>query len=131
MAGTFVARIDELQEKVGRGDLTLRVNVHQAYAAAEHVRMYYRHPRGGMANYLEMPFESEHGDMLRILADGVLEDLNAAAIDAVGKFEEWVREFAPVMSETLRDSCNLYVEDNGGQIYEKPQEAPFNEKKAL
>jgi hypothetical protein len=36
MAGSFKARMTELQERVGRGNLVMRTKVHQPYAAAEH-----------------------------------------------------------------------------------------------
>jgi hypothetical protein len=128
MAGDFAAKIDELQEKVGRGKLIMRANVHQPYAAAEHVRMYYKHPRGGGPDYLETPFETGRDGMIRELAES-FPDLNEGAIAAVGKFEEWVQENAPVRYDVLRMSTNLYVEDDGGIIFEKPQEAPYEEWK--
>lgn len=108
----------------------MSVNVHQPYAAAQHNRQYYRHPRGGMPDYLETPFEAEHGDMLIILSEAVLHgNLRDAAIDAVGKFEEWVETYAPIEFDVLRESCNLYVEDNNVMIYERPQKAPFESYK--
>lgn len=124
--GTFNERIEQLQQEVGDGNLTMRVNVHQPYAAAEHNRYYYKHPRGGMPDYLAAPFEAEHSDMMMILSEAVLDgSLREAAIDAVGKFEEWVETYAPVEFNVLRQSCNLYVEDNGSTIYERPQKAPY------
>lgn len=128
MAGTFKARIDDLQELVGQGKLVMRVNVHQPYAAAEHQRFYYRHPRGGMPDYLQTPFEVQHGEMLDLLAEGFPEII-PAAIDAVGKFEEWVQTYAPVHFDVLRNSCNLYVEDDGSTLYDKPQDAPYEQWK--
>ncbi len=126
MASTFNARIEELQQLVGEGNLRMSVNVHQPYAAAEHNIHYYKHPRGGMPDYLEAPFDAEHGDMLIILSEAVLDgSLREAAIDAVGKFEEWVETYAPVEFNVLRNSCNLYVEDNGVMYYERPQKAPY------
>lgn len=128
MAGDFNVKIDELMERVGHGRLTMRANVHQPYAAAEHVRQYYRHPRGGMPDYLETPFEAGHGEMLQELADA-FPDLKDAAVVAVGKFADWVQTYAPVEFDVLRNSTNLYVEEDGGTIYEKPQEAPYEEWK--
>lgn len=125
MAGTFIPRIDELQEIVGNGNLTMRANVHQPYAAAEHNRYYYKHPRGGIPNFLGAPFEAEHSDQLQTIADSGIENLLAGAIDAVHRFEDWVQEYAPVEFEALRNSTNLYVEDRGAVVYEKQQTAPY------
>lgn len=123
MAGSFVARTHELEEKVGHGDLEMKLTVHQPYAAAEHVRYYYRH-NDGMAGYVEIPFQIERDNMLAELARG-FPDMRGTAIQVVHKFEEMVHTYAPTLSSTLKGSCNLDVTDNGAQIYHKEQEAPF------
>lgn len=128
MAGDFTAKIDELIERVGRGRLTMRGNVHQPYAAAEHQRQYYRHPRGGMPDYLATPFEAGREGMLEELAEA-FPDLNEGAISVVQNFEDWVQEFAPVQFDVLRNSVNLYVEEDGASYFEKPQAAPYEEWK--
>lgn len=127
--GTFNERIEELQERVGRGNLIMRAVVHQAYAAAEHNREYYQHLHGGEAEFLKIPFEAHHGEMIEKLADGILGDPVAAAIEAVQKFDQWVTENAPVRTGTLKNSTNLYVENDGLRVYEQVQRAPFNAKK--
>lgn len=124
MAGTFRERIEELQQQVGSGNLVMRANVHQPYAAAEHNREYYRHPRGGGPRYLQIPFEAEHGQQVEMLAASFPE-LTRGAIEAVGKFDDWVQNNAPVEQDVLRNSTNLYVEDNGSDVYSKPQDAPY------
>jgi hypothetical protein len=128
MAGTFSARIRHLQEEVGKGDLEMKVTVHQPYAAAEHVRYYYRHD-DGMAGYLETPFQIEYPAMLmRLAAQAVTSSgsgLKEEAKDVVGMFEDMVRTYAPTLSGILEDSCNLDVYDNGMHSYHKEQEAPF------
>jgi len=129
MAGTFNERIRILQEEVGEGDLELKLNVHQPYAAAEHNRTYYKHPQGGMSGYVEIPFQAEYPHMLQRLADSVITDrgsnLRPEAIEAVGMFEDMIDWWAPVLTGVLRDSCNLTVTDNGHVLYHKEQEATY------
>jgi hypothetical protein len=124
MAGDFSEKVDELIEQVGHGKLTLRANVHQPYAAAEHQRQYYRHPRGGMPDYLQTPFEAGREEMLEELAEA-FPDVKEGAVAAVQKFEDWVQTYAPVQFDVLRQSTNLYVEEEGGNVFEKPQAAPY------
>lgn len=125
MAGTFSARTRQLQEEVGDGDLEMKLTVHQPYAAAEHVRYWYSHD-DGMAGYVETPYEMELPMMMMRLAAGVLGgNLRGTAIDVVQMFEDMVQTYAPTLSSTLKNSCNLDVLDKGALIYHKEQTAPF------
>lgn len=123
MAGSFGARTRELEDEVGHGKLTMKLTVHQPYAAAEHNRFYYRHD-DGMAGYVEIPFMIKRMEMLQKLANG-FPRMRQAAIDTVGDFEDMVEEYAPTLSSTLKNSCNLDVIDNGAIVYHKEQTAPF------
>jgi hypothetical protein len=130
MAGSFKARMTELQERVGRGNLVMRTKVHQPYAAAEHENSphIFKHPRGGGPKFIEIPFETGHGEMLEKLASS-FPDLLSGAIEAVQKFDEWLDTNAPERADVLKRSGNLYVEEDGGIVFEKPQEAPYEEWK--
>ncbi len=133
MPGSFQERARYLESQVGDGDLEMGGTVHQPYAAAVHNRLYYRHPRGGQAGYLEGPFTAYRGEMLQHLANNAVvpqgSNLDKAARENAEKFADWVREFAPVEFRALKESTNVYVKDNGVTSYYVEQKAPYNYKK--
>lgn len=133
MPGSFQRRIKRLEDAVGNGDLVMGGVVGQPYAAAEHNRHYYNHPRGGQANYMEAPFEMLRGEMLAKLAKDVVtpdgSQLDKAARDVAEMFDEMVNQYAPVEFFVLRNSTSVYVEDNGIRTYDRPQRAARNKAK--
>lgn len=129
MAGSFQERARYLEEQVGDGDLEMGAIVHQPYAAAVHNRFYYRHPRGGMAGYLEAPFTAFRGEMLaRLAANAVVPQgsrLKQAAEEVADMFTEFVRDYAPIEFRFLKESTNVYVKDDGVTVYYKKQTRPY------
>jgi len=119
--GTFGPRMAMLESQVGDGDLVMGGIVGQAYAASQHNKAYYRHPRGGITRFLEIPFMAQHEDMLQDLADNVITErgsaIRPAAMRVARQFDEIVQTYAPVEFNKLRNSTSVYVEDSGRTIY--------------
>lgn len=126
--GSFVERARYLEEQVGDGNLVMGGIVGQPYAAAVHERAYYRHPRGGMAGYLEIPYAEQRDEMIQKLADNAITSegsrLVDAAIEVAAEFDNMVRRNAPVEKDILRDSTEYYVEDDGTLIFTSAQRDP-------
>ena len=126
----FSDRARYLEEQVGDGNLVMGGVVGQPYAAAEHERLYYRHPRGGMPKYLEVPFEMQRDEMIEKLALNAVTPegsrLQDAAVEVAGEFDNMVRRNAPVEFDVLRDSTEYYVEDDGILVFVSGQRDPRN-----
>jgi hypothetical protein len=133
MPGDFQRRIKHLEDAVGNGDLVMGAVVGQPYAAAQHNRHYYKHPRGGMSNYLEDPFAHQHPEMLHKIARDVVtpdgSQLMNAAREIAEEFDEMVNSYAPVEFTILRNSTSVYVDDNGMRAYDRPQRAARDRSK--
>jgi hypothetical protein len=130
---TFPKRITHLMNEVGDGSLIMGSIVQQPYAGAEHNRLYYKHPRGGIAKWLTTGIEAERDHWMRVLTlaavtpDGSLLDL--AAIDVSERMSGITRRYAPIQSGLLRDSADSYVTDAGKIIYYREQSGPYNKDK--
>lgn len=126
----FTERITHLMNEVGDGTLTMGTVVQQPYAAAEHERLYYRHPRGGMAKYLELPLIANRDFYVGILALNAVtpegSNLRSAAEDVAERMAGITRRYAPVLSGLLRDSADAYVLDAGALIYYREGPGPYN-----
>lgn len=119
----FFARMDELAEMVGHGDLTGTVSVDQVYARFQHEGLDLYHPRGGQALYLQQPLMSHKDRYLQSVADGVLDDGGRdAMIRAVEDLAEdgGVATHAPVELGDLRASGHPSVSSDGAVVYDRP-----------
>ena len=72
MARKASTGLRQLQAHVGTGKVQIRVRIDQPYAQDQHETMWYRHPRGGRAKYLEGPLFENHRDYLGDVAAQVL-----------------------------------------------------------
>lgn len=61
-----------LADHIGTGKIKARVRIDQVYAQNQHETLWFRHPRGGRAKYLEGPLFENHRDYYGDLADAVL-----------------------------------------------------------
>lgn len=73
MGSTCSARLRQLAESIGDGNLTATVVVDQAYAQDQHETMHYRHPHGGGPKFLEKALFENHQGYYRHLARHVLD----------------------------------------------------------
>lgn len=123
MASTFGARLDELKELVGSGDLVGKVEVDQSYAAVQHNSLDFHHPRGGQALYLQEPLFSHKDEYLRRIAGSVLEDGGKRGmIESVENLAEdgGVATHAPILYSNLRASGHPSVVSDGTTVYDRP-----------
>lgn len=98
--------------------------VNQPYAQDQHETMYYRHPRGGMAKYLENPMFAEYREWLQDFANGVLDegaDIEQDWANKVGRaLQGVVKKNAPREFGDLMDSAALLVKSGGTIVMDLP-----------
>lgn len=115
MPGDFLERIDELAEAVGDGHLIGAVEVDQVYAHRQHEELFWKHPEGGQAKYLEQPWLSSAEDTMRHLAKTLLDEGGPAVgmVEAVEAGARAVFDHAPFEFGDLRASGHPSVIDGG------------------
>lgn len=120
MAGDFEARMDELLDMVGDGDLEGSVVVDQVYAKYQHERMDLRHPNGGQAKYLGGPLLENYRAYFERLAQNVLHgSLNGAMERNVEELSKEVFDKAPRDFWDLRESAHPSVLNDGVPVYDR------------
>jgi hypothetical protein len=118
---TFRARLDELAQRVGDGPLIGRYAVDQRYAAVQHVRRDYRHPRGGGPDYVSAPLRARHRAWYRGIAAALLRGrADVAMADALEDLDQQVTVLAPVDLGNLRQSGSITVTSAGRPVYVRP-----------
>lgn len=123
MGGDFAARIDELSQKVGQGNLVGKDEVNQYYAGYVHEILRYHHPVGN-AKFLERPLHSNAGTYFSRIGEHILDGGGALAmVDAVQQFGDDAKAQTPVQFDILRKSHHLTVTDDGAQVWERPPDA--------
>jgi hypothetical protein len=119
----FGARIDQLMERVGTGELVGMVQVDQIYAQAQHEHLDWNHPRGGQALYLQAPLMEKHAEYMQKIADGILDDGGKHAMEECVEDlaeEGGVATHAPILYANLRASGHPTVSEDGVTIYDRP-----------
>jgi len=125
MAGTWRSRLDELEHRVGVGELEGLIVVNQPYAAYQHVHQELNHPRGGGPNFVSEPLLSHAREFTAHLADGVLDGtLDEKMADNMEKMADEVFSRAPVDLTPLRSSGHPIVRSNGAVVYDRAPLAP-------
>ncbi len=124
-ASSFIAGCDKLQEDVGTGPLTGKVEVDQSYALRQHEDPTLNHPRGGEPFYLINPLIENANQYLATLAGEVLGgDLRGAMILNMENLTNKLPDTAPVDAPPnfikLRFSGSPQVFDNGAKVYHRP-----------
>jgi hypothetical protein len=140
MAGTFVARIEHLQELVGTGPLEAKVNYDQPYAVVmevgfwENYRGWGSPPEGegfkthgyhsGGPHFLRNGLMDTVSPGCQRLADHVLDDDPGSLIRAMADVSEMIctkaSAGAPIEFGDLRESDHAQVFDDGGLVYDRP-----------
>lgn len=123
----FAARIKQLQEQVGTGDLEGSVAFDQVYAQYQHEVMELQHPHGGGPKYLENALKEKYQRYLQGLANDVVDgNLTQGMIEVAEDLAGEAARRAPIEEGTLRASASPTVTDNGHQAYHRagaPREA--------
>lgn len=132
MAGTFTERIEELRRMTGAPDpLTGTLIVDQLYAHYQHERLDLKHPRGGMAKFLQRPLMARYPGYLDDYARTVLTDGGQAAMRrSMDDLSDQVKVLAPVEFGDLRRSGHPHVTQRG-TLYDRPPEVPRLSEAAL
>jgi hypothetical protein len=125
MTGTATARLDELRARTGcqEGHLTGKVIVDQVYAHYQHEHLEFRHPRGGMARYLEAPLiEGAYGIFGRVAREYLDDGGHEAMKREMESLAEdgGVATHAPVEFDDLRRSGHPQVWVGERLIFDRP-----------
>ena len=115
MTSDFFERIDELAAEVGDDHLIGQVEVDQVYAHRQHEELFWKHPEGGQAKYLEQPWLGSVEDTMRHLAKSLLDPGGPARgmTEAVEAGARAVFDHAPFEFGDLRASGHPSVIDGG------------------
>lgn len=115
--------IQELIERTGGPTIKATVTVDQPYAQDQHETLFYRHPRGGRAKYLEGPLFEGHREWIQRFADNLLGRDTTAEHEwaKVGReLKEAVPSNAPVEFGDLRQSAGLMVKAGSKIVAQEP-----------
>lgn len=131
MMATRKRAVDGIQQLIDRTcgpDVVASVVVDQVYAQMQHEALEFRHPRGGMAKYLEIPmfqkapFWLENFAQHLLLKQGTAENRWAAHVGR--PLRDVVKTHAPVEFGDLRASASLRVTAGGEVVVEEPARQP-------
>jgi hypothetical protein len=123
---TFFGRMDMLIDEVGTGELVGTVEYDQAYAHRQHEEVGWKHPHGGMALYLAVPFFSLFPEFMERLAATLLEE-GGPVTGMIENVEILAREsasLAPYELGVLRGSAHPRVTHHGQMVYDRPPVFP-------
>lgn len=124
MAKRAVDGITELIQRTGGSNrITAKVVVDQPYAQDQHETMFYKHPRGGKAKYLETPLFAGYPEWLQKFANGLLKSKESLPKDwaEVGRsLKREVPRNAPVEFGDLRQSAGLVVTEGSSTVVDEP-----------
>lgn len=116
--------LEHFLHEVGNGAITAHLTVNQVYAHRQHVEKTWKHPRGGMAGYLEGPLELESALLFQMMADHLVSatgsDIVEGMIGVSEKMNRMVEDNAPRKYEILRYSGHPQVYDNDRIVYDRP-----------
>lgn len=122
--GTFTERTLQLEDRIGHGDLGIRVVVDQPYAQDQHETLIYAHMGGGQARYLGEPLFRHYPAYMQRLANSVLDGrLVTAATSIAEDLSKEVFENAPFEFGDLKASGHPIVYDDGVPVYDRPPAA--------
>lgn len=120
--------IRELMERTSGPPVKAIVTVDQVYAADQHETLYYRHPRGGQAKYLESPMFAGYAKWFQRFADRMLRrggDVPRDWFNGPGaSLQAVVPKFAPVEFGDLKRSAGLVVKVGSEVRFTQPPEQP-------
>lgn len=122
MARSASQGIRDLIRRTGGRDVQATVLVDQPYAQDQHETLYYRHPRGGRAKYLEAPLMESHRGWIQDFASDLLYGADAArGWGGVGReLRDAVGKNAPVEFGDLKQSAGLLVRDGTTVVVNEP-----------
>lgn len=124
MAKRAVDGIQQLIQRTTGPTVKATVTVDQPYAQDQHETLYYRHPRGGRAKFLEGPLFENHRQWIQRFADRLLNArLDASRLwgDECGvPLKNAVAKNAPVEFGDLKQSAGLVVREGSSVVRDEP-----------
>lgn len=120
--------IAQLIDRTSGPDVEASVVVDQVYAQIQHEALEFRHPRGGMAKFLEVPVFSGCAGWIQDFAEHLLLKQGTAerrwAVHVGRPAAKVVRKYAPVEFGDLRESAALTVKAGSQVVLEEPAKQP-------
>lgn len=119
--------IQQLLDRTGGAKLRATVEVDQPYAQDQHETLFYRHPRGGQAKFLEEPLMSKHPQWLQKFASSLLNarrDASALWAETGRSLVREVEKNAPREFGDLRNSGALTVREGSSIVVSEPAKQP-------
>lgn len=124
MAKRAVEGIQQLINRTAGGRIKATVTVDQPYAQDQHETLYYRHPRGGRAKYLEAPLFENHRTWMQNFANRLLrarKDATELWAEECGvPLKNAVAKNAPVEFGDLKMSAGLVVREGSSVVRSDP-----------
>ena len=115
--------LQELLDRTGGPKVKSTVTVNQPYAQDQHETLFYRHPRGGQAKFLETPLFADHPKWIQKFADKLLtrgRDAENGWADVGRSLARAVPKTAPVEFGDLRNSAGLVVKSGSSIVVDEP-----------
>lgn len=118
---TFSERMHELRRMTGAPEhLRASVTVDQIYAHYQHEHLEFRHPRGGRALYLQVPFFGHYGEYLEMYAREVLDNGGQRALgNGMERLSDEVETEAPREFGDLMRSGHPEVRQGERIVYDR------------
>lgn len=119
--------IRDLIERTSGPTISSTVTVDQVYAQDQHETLWYKHPRGGQAKYLEEPMFAGFSKWFQSFANKLLraDSADEAWHDGPGTaLQNVVPKFAPVEFGDLRQSAGLQTKVGSSIRHERPPIQP-------
>lgn len=117
----------ELASRTSGPNVKATVTVNQPYAQDQHETLFYKHPRGGQAKYLETPLFTLSAKWIQEFANRLLAPGRDAAHGWGGVGRSLVKampKFTPVEFGDLKQSAALEVREGGSLIIDEPPIQP-------
>jgi hypothetical protein len=124
MAKRAVEGIQQLINRTAGGKIRAIVTVDQVYAQNQHETLYYKHPRGGRAKYLEAPLFENFPKWIQGFSNRLLR-ARKDAVDLWGDecgvpLKNSVAKNAPVEFGDLKRSAGLVVKEGTSVVRNEP-----------
>jgi hypothetical protein len=133
MTGTFLARIQHLSDAVGHGDLEMKVETDQPYAAVQDRGFWEtgpdagavirHHPGGGTAHFARIAlFDNADSSLARLAASAITpegSDLEQEAVRVAGDLADAQSRLTPRRTGRLAASATPVVTSDGVEVYRR------------
>lgn len=132
MTGTFHARIAVLRRTVGVGHVTATIAVDQVYAKYQLLRDDLKHPRGGIAHYLDTALSTNRSQPYAEAAKTLLfGGPDIGFTNGSIRIAQTSEQLTPIDTYLLRGSTSVTITHDGRMVAYRPPAHPRLGKEAL